>query len=104
MLNDLFDQDLKMNREDGILSRNTDCNHAMVICGVDLSSNQPVKWKVENSWGEKASHDGYYIMDDNWFDKYVVEVIIDSEFVDDELKNNYNKKPIMVKKWQSFVG
>ena len=44
--------------------------HAMVISGVHLDSDgKPVRYKVENSWGETAGKDGYFIMTDAWFEE-----------------------------------
>ncbi len=44
--------------------------HAMVISGVHLdSAGRPVRYKVENSWGEKAGHEGYFVMTDKWFEQ-----------------------------------
>lgn len=37
--------------------------HAMVLTGVDLAENgEPLKWKVENSWGEKVGDKGYLLL------------------------------------------
>lgn len=45
--------------------------HAMTFVGVHLDDDgKPVRWKVENSWGNKDS-DGLFIMNDNYFDKFV---------------------------------
>ena len=44
--------------------------HAMVISGVHLdSAGKPVRYKVENSWGETAGKEGYFIMTDAWFEQ-----------------------------------
>ena len=33
--------------------------HAMVLTGVDLDADgKPIKWKVENSWGDKVGQKG----------------------------------------------
>ena len=46
--------------------------HAMVISGVHLDlEDKPVRYKVENSWGETAGKEGYFIMTDEWFNEYV---------------------------------
>jgi aminopeptidase C len=47
--------------------------HAMVINGVHLSpSGDPIRWKVENSWGPNAGEKGYFVMTDEWFSEYVL--------------------------------
>ena len=39
--------------------------HAMVLTGVDLDENgKSIKWKVENSWGDKVGTDGYFVASD----------------------------------------
>jgi bleomycin hydrolase len=44
--------------------------HAMVISGVHLdATGKPVRYKVENSWGETAGEKGYFVMTDAWFDQ-----------------------------------
>lgn len=43
-------------------------NHAMVLTGVHLEAGKPVRWKIENSWGDKRGEKGYYVCSDTWFD------------------------------------
>jgi aminopeptidase C len=47
--------------------------HAMVISGVhlDVKTGKPIRYKVENSWGEGSGDKGYFVMTDAWFDQYV---------------------------------
>ena len=47
--------------------------HAMVISGVHLdAAGKPVRYKVENSWGEDPGNKGYFMMTDAWFDQCVL--------------------------------
>lgn len=70
--------------------------HAMVITAVHLdSNNEPIRWKVENSWGDSSGQNGYYVMDNQYFKDYVYQVVIDKadlsqehiEMYDDDFKN-----------------
>jgi bleomycin hydrolase len=52
--------------------------HAMVISGVhvDEKTGRPVRFKVENSWGEESGVKGYNVMSDKWFDQFVFQVVV----------------------------
>ena len=47
--------------------------HAMVISGVHLDpqNGKPLRYKVENSWGENSGDKGFFVMTDRWFEQYV---------------------------------
>ena len=49
---------------------------AMVISGVHVGemTGRPVRFKVENSWGDDSCYKGFMVMSDKWFDEYVVRV------------------------------
>ena len=61
--------------------------HAMVLTGVDLDENgKSLKWKVENSWGDKVGNKGYFVASDAWMDEfylpkslYVKEIFLTAE-------------------------
>ena len=60
-------------------------NHAMVILGVNLDKDGiPDKWKIENSWGDKAGKNGYYTGSAKWFDDYVYQVVVNKKYLDSE--------------------
>ena len=74
--------------------------HAMVFTGVDLDENgQPIKWRVENSWGDKIGDKGYLVMSDAWFEEYMYEVVVDKQFVPDELVALLDTDPVVLPPW-----
>lgn len=73
--------------------------HAMLFTGVDIKSNNPVKWRVENSWGPKGGCKGYYLMTDKWFDQYNYEVVIDKKYLPEKIRKMFKKKPVVLNPW-----
>ncbi len=59
-------------------------HHTMTFCGVHLIEDKPVRWKVEDSYGDKEKENGYYIMNDNFFNEFVLNVIIDKKYLSKE--------------------
>lgn len=75
-----------MDKKTRIQFRESRATHAMMIVGVDLDSDgQPVKWKIENSWGIL----GNLIMSNNWFKEFVFEIIIDQKYLDPRILQVY---------------
>ena len=64
---------------------------------------KPNRWKVENSWGKDAGKDGYYVMSDAWFDRYVIELIIRKEYLDDATRALLTTEPVELDPWQPLT-
>ena len=74
--------------------------HAMVFTGVDLDdSDQPHKWRVENSWGDKTGDKGFMLMTDAWFDQFNYEVVVEKKYVAPELLALLDTEPIGLPPW-----
>ena len=73
--------------------------HAMVFLGVNLVDGKPNRWKVENSWGDKAGQDGYYIMTDEWFDEYNYQIVVNRKYLSAEQQAMFDQAPIVLKPW-----
>ena len=80
-------------------TRDSAMNHAMVITGVNLDDGKPTKWKIENSWGEKLAHKGYYVASDSWLNKYVYQAVIHKKYLTAEETNDLAKEPIQLEPW-----
>ncbi len=77
-------------------------NHAMVFTGVNLVEGKPNRWKVENSWGEKAGKDGFFIMSDSWFDEFNYQIVVHKKYLSEELVEALKQKPIVLPPWDPF--
>ena len=74
--------------------------HAMVLTGVDLDEDgQSLKWKVENSWGDKVGTDGYFVASDAWMDEYTYQIVVRKEFLTSDELAAYEAEPIVLAPW-----
>ncbi|MGV3524026.1 MAG: aminopeptidase C [Candidatus Sericytochromatia bacterium] len=78
----------------------TSMTHCMLIVGVDLDGEgQPVKWKVENSWGADVGKKGYFIMSDDWFDDNVYQLIVPRKYLSEAELELLKQEPIELPIW-----
>ena len=103
---ELFDFDLfygtdfPMTKGDRLEYGDSQMTHAMLFTGVDLGKkNNPIKWRVENSWGSKRSDKGYDIMTDKWFDEYNYEVVVHKQYLYDKELEIYEREPVKLPPW-----
>lgn len=103
---ELYDYDLvygaapRLSKAERLDYGHSEMNHAMVFTGVDLDDDgKPRKWRVENSWGEKAGKDGFMAMSDAWFDEYNYEVVVRRQFVPEELLPVLDTEPVQLEPW-----
>ncbi|MFV8214917.1 C1 family peptidase, partial [Streptococcus pluranimalium] len=74
--------------------------HAMVLTGVDLDQGgQPLKWKVENSWGDKVGEKGYFVASDAWMDEYTYQIVVRKDLLTQEELAAYEAQPEVLKPW-----
>lgn len=77
--------------------------HAMVFTGVDLDENdKPLKWRVENSWGDKIGNKGVFSMTDKWFDEYNYQIMVDKKYLDPKYHSLLETEPVMLEPWDPF--
>lgn len=74
--------------------------HAMVFVGVDLDDEgNPIKWKVENSWGDKNGDKGVYSMTDKWFDEYNYQVAVKRKYIDEKWLKALDEPVVELEPW-----
>ncbi len=75
-------------------------NHAMVILGVNLDKDgNPDRWRIENSWGDKAGSKGYYVCSDSWFDEFVYQAVVDKKYLKSKEKKLWELDPVLLEPW-----
>ena len=97
-----FDLDLALTKEEMLNVKESAMNHAMVLTGVNLVDGEPNRWKIENSWGDKVGHKGYYVASDTWFDKYVYVVAINKKYLSEKALKALEGQPTLLKPWDPF--
>ncbi|WP_420871580.1 C1 family peptidase [Furfurilactobacillus milii] len=96
---ELFDVDFSMSKAERLDYGESLMTHAMVLTGVDLVDGKPTKWKVENSWGDKVGDKGYFVMSDAWMDEYCYQVVVNKNFMPENLQKAQAQEPKMLQPW-----
>ncbi len=96
---DLLGMDMVMSKEDQLDYAQSLMTHAMVLTGVHLEDDKPVRFKIENSWGDTTGHKGYYLASDAWFDQFVYQAVIHKKYLSKEQLSAYEDKPKELKPW-----
>lgn len=89
-----------MDKKGRILTRQSGSTHAMTLIGCDTDkADNPVKWELENSWGEGAGNNGYLTFTDAWFDEYMFRVVIHKKYLSSKAIESLKQKPIQLPMW-----
>lgn len=83
-----------LSKEEGLNTTEIRMHHFMTLTGVHIVDNKPIRWKVEDSYGDNEKINGCYVMNDNYFDKYVFDVIVDKKYLSSEHLELLNQEPI----------
>lgn len=95
----LFNTEFKLDKKARLDYGESLMTHAMVFTGVNLVDGKPNRYKVENSWGKEPGYDGFFAMDDEWFNEYVYQIVIDKKYLTKEELDAYNSDPIVLEPW-----
>lgn len=92
--------DFTMTKEESLDYCESLMTHAMVLSGVNILDNgKSNRWKVENSWGEKLGNKGYFLMTDEWMDRYTYQVVVNKKYLPEHLQKLIEQEPILLKPW-----
>jgi bleomycin hydrolase len=98
-LDAVYGASLELAKADRLVAHDTVMTHAMLFTGVDVLDGNPRKWRVENSWGAEQADQGFWTMNDNWFDEFVFEVAVRREHLTADLQAAAGTEPIVLPAW-----
>ena len=94
-----------MDKADRVRSYDSGSTHAMTLVAVDIDENgNPVKWMVENSWGPSAGYQGKLIMTDEWFNEYMFRVVVEKQFVPEDVMEMMKQQPLKLPPWEPMFS
>jgi bleomycin hydrolase len=94
----LFDVNFGMDKSQRIQTFQSGSTHGMALVAVDMVDGKPVKWLLENSWGD-SGFKGHLIMTDEWFNEYMFRLVVHKQFVDQETLKLLEAEPVMLPPW-----
>lgn len=95
----VYDTEFGMDKADRLVYHESVANHAMLFTGVDVVNGAPRRWRVENSWGEENGKKGFYLMNDTWFDEYVLVIAAPKSALPKKLQDALSLEPIVLPAW-----
>ena len=95
----VYDTAFTFDKADRLVYHETQMTHAMLFTGVDILDGVTRRWRVENSWGADKGQDGFYTMNDSWFDEYVFEIAARRDALPEALRQALGTDPIVLPAW-----
>jgi bleomycin hydrolase len=95
----LYDAQFELDKAARLAYHETQMTHAMLFTGVDVLDGVTRRWRVENSWGSDRGKDGFYTMNDSWFDQYVFEIAARRDALPAELQQALDAEPVVLPAW-----
>jgi len=95
----IYDTSLQLDKAQRLLYHEAFMTHAMLFTGVDVVAGRPRRWRVENSWGGDSGRNGFYVMNDSWFDEHMFEIAARKSYLSDDLQKALETEPIVLPPW-----
>ena len=95
-----FNVHLGMSKADRLRVGESAMTHAMVLTAVHLDEQgKSVRWRVQNSWGETAGTEGWFVMSDRWMDEFVYQAVVEPRFVSKAVRDVLSTTPKVLPLW-----
>ena len=76
-----FNIKLGLTKAQRLMTGESEMTHAMVLTAVHLDKDgKPVRWRVQNSWGDSVGSKGWFVMTDRWMDQFVYQAVVDPKY------------------------
>ena len=76
----------------------------MAMIGADRENGRALKWLVENSWGNAVGDKGYWTMYDDWFERYVLVIIINRKHLSTADRKLLELEPVVLPSWDPLAA
>ena len=93
---DIFGDNIIMDKCNGLQYRQSSQTHAVIIRGYNIIKGEIDKFLIENSHGNNNNFNGKYSMSVDWFNKYLYEIVIDEKYLDKKVVDVEKTKSIML--------
>ncbi|KAF3941828.1 hypothetical protein ABW19_dt0209536 [Dactylella cylindrospora] len=94
-----FNTNLGLTKAERLVVGESKMTHAMTLNGVHIVDGKPVKWRVQNSWGEDSGEKGWFVATDKWMDEFCYQAVVSPEFVSKEVADVLKQEPIVLPLW-----
>lgn len=95
-----FNVNLGMSKAERLQTGESSMTHAMVLTAVHIGGDgKPLRWRVENSWGDAKGDKGWFVMTDKWMDEFVYQVVVDPRFVSQGVRDVLKQAPLTLPLW-----
>ncbi len=84
-----------LNKKEALGTFDCRSRHYMTLRGVHLIDGKPIRWKVEDSAGKDARIDGFYVMNNNYFEKCVFYAWINKKFLPKRILQAFEQNPVV---------
>ncbi|KAJ1956511.1 bleomycin hydrolase [Dispira parvispora] len=95
-----FGVEFTMNKAQRLEYRESLMTHAMMLSGVHLDdAGKPIRWRIENSWGEDHGEKGFLCMSDQWFEEYLYQIVVNKHDLPEDIVELLDKEPVVLPPW-----